>query len=93
MAKHSVFVLCASSGDEIVSRAAESRLRMYTSFCFSTPPTITARPRGSAATYCPGTTRRHPVFPYVSACTRSNCPFSAENSRIAILPESEPITR
>jgi len=44
----------------MVRRAAESRLRMYTSFCFSTAPTITARPRGSVATYWPGTMRLTP---------------------------------
>eukprot|EP00967_Tisochrysis_lutea_P126638 scaffold214409_cov33-Tisochrysis_lutea.AAC.3 len=32
-----------SKGEEIVSLAAESRLRMYTSFCFSTAPIITWR--------------------------------------------------
>ena len=30
-----------------------------TIFCFSMAPTMTARPFGSAATYCPGTIRRH----------------------------------
>ncbi len=30
--------MCASSGEEMVSLAAESRLRIYTNFCFSTAP-------------------------------------------------------
>lgn len=82
----------ASSGEEMVSRAAVSRLRMYTSFCFSTAPIITARPRGSVATNWPGTIRRQPVLPYVSACTFSKQPFSAEYSTMTILPESDPTT-
>ena len=52
-----------SRGEEMVRRAAVSRLRMYTSFCFSIAPIITARPRGSVATNWPGTMRRQPVLP------------------------------
>ena len=36
--KQRVELLWASSGLEMVSRAAASRLRMYTSFCFSKAP-------------------------------------------------------
>lgn len=42
--KQRVWLLCASSGDEMVRFAAESRFRTYTSFCFSHAPTMMARP-------------------------------------------------
>lgn len=51
-----------------------------------------ARPRGSHAKYWPGTILLHPVLPKVSQCTVRNEFVSAENSTIAIFPESEPMT-
>lgn len=40
--------LCASKGDDMVKLLSPSRLRMYTNFCFSTEPMVTARPTESS---------------------------------------------
>mmetsp|Transcript_2960 Transcript_2960/g.6422 ORF Transcript_2960/g.6422 Transcript_2960/m.6422 type:complete len:211 (-) Transcript_2960:81-713(-) len=93
MEKLIVLALCASSGDEMVRFALASRLKMYTSFCFSAAPIMTARPLGSAARNWPGTMRRQPLLPKVSRWTRSNWFFSLLNSSTLIRPESDPSTR
>ena len=92
MWKHRWKDLCASSGEEMVSRAAASRFSTYTIFCFSTAPTITARPFGSTARNCPGTMRRQPLLPNVSWWTCWKAPRSSLYSRITRRPLSLPTT-
>ena len=60
------------------------------SLAFSTAATTAARPRGSAATNCPGTTRRTPDFPKVSWWTLTKARRLGSYSRITRRPESDP---
>eukprot|EP00967_Tisochrysis_lutea_P126637 scaffold214409_cov33-Tisochrysis_lutea.AAC.2 len=72
-----------------IARAGESRCPWRMRICYWR--LLTARPRGSVATYWPGTIRRTPDLPNVSQCTRSQPPFSALNSRITILKWSRAV--
>ena len=92
-AKEMTCDLFASSGLEMVRRAAESRFRTYTSLVFSSAPIMRARPLGSATRCCPGTMRRTPLFPNVSWCTFLNAPASASYCKITTRPESLPSAR
>jgi hypothetical protein len=68
-------------------------MRKHHRYAWGAIPMRSALPLGSDARYCPGTMRRHPVFPKVSQCTTFHAPRSASNSTIEIFPESDPITR
>ena len=76
----------------MVRFADASRLRTYTSLVFSTAATMSARPRGSHATYAPGTARRHPVFPNTSQCATTNAFDATSKSSTLTAPESDPTT-
>ena len=73
----------------MVGAPAASRFSVYTSFVRSTAATMTARPRGSAARYWPGTARRQPVLPNVSQWMRVQAPLAASKRSTVSVPASD----